>query len=68
VTIIRLASRIAKLEQRRNPPEPDPRIAAEAREITLHRILALAAVIEPGPLEDDFDVAAVLTALARDRQ
>jgi hypothetical protein len=68
MTTTKLGERVTRLEQRRNPPPRDPRLAEEAREIVLRQVLALAATLEPtNPIEHDFDVVAALTALARGR-
>ena len=66
MTINGLTDRITRLEQRWHALEPEPRIAEEARRIVLTRILALAAVIEPGEVEPGgLDVQAVIDVLAR---
>ena len=62
-----LHTRLARLERRRLPAEPDPRVAEEAHQIVMTRILALAAVIEPGEDGPDLDVMATIEALARSR-
>jgi hypothetical protein len=67
MSIIRLADRLSRLEQRRNPT-PDPRHLEEARERLLRGVLGLAATIEPGEeSSDDFDLAATLTELVERR-
>ena len=78
MTIIRLADRVARLELRRNPPSPDPRIAAEAREIVLHRVLGIAAALDRGGepnnlvghalVEFDGDLVAALEAVVARRR
>ncbi len=63
-----LSDRLARLEQRRNPP-PDPRVADEARERVVSAVLGLAATIEPAePGEPDFDLAEAVTAIIEARR
>ena len=78
MTIVRLADRIARLEQRRNPPATDPRIAAEARERAVRGILGLLAAHEAGEeltspigralIEFDWDIVAACEALIARRR
>ena len=77
MTIVRLADRLARLEARRNPPEPDPRVAEEARERILHGVLGLLAAAEMGEeptsligralVEFDCDICAACSALLERR-
>ena len=78
MTIIDLGRRLAALEQRRNPLEPDPRIAEEARERALHGILNIIASLERGEppnnpmghalVEHDFDIVAACETLLERRR
>ncbi len=60
-------TRLARLEQRRNPP-PDPRIADEARERVVRAVVGLASTMEPDPDAPPFDLLEAVTAVLEARR
>ena len=65
MTIVRLADRLARLEQRRNPP-PDFRAAAEARAQAIAAIDELVSTLDPGAA--DFDLIEALDEVIEQRR